>query len=93
MAVAVTDRVQRALSAVYTFFDPNLSERAPGTYSVLCQIEMAQDLGLDYLYLGYWIEECRKMAYKDSFRPLQAWIGHHWQTFERGEPLRWRLGG
>jgi arginine-tRNA-protein transferase len=93
MAVAVTDRLQRALSAVYTFFDPGLSHRSPGTYALLCQIHLARRLGLDHLYLGYWIEECRKMSYKDGFRPLQAWIGRRWQTFDRGEPIPWRHGG
>jgi arginine-tRNA-protein transferase len=93
MAVAVTDRVQRALSAVYTFFDPALARRSPGTYALLCQIELARQIDLDHLYLGYWIEDCRKMAYKDSFRPIQAWVGHRWQAFERGEPIRWRASG
>jgi hypothetical protein len=87
MAVAVTDRLPGALSAVYTFFDPGLSERAPGTYAILCQIEEARRLGLEHLYLGYWIGACPKMSYKDRFRPLEAWTDEGWRRYERGEEV------
>jgi arginyl-tRNA--protein-N-Asp/Glu arginylyltransferase len=89
MAVAVTDVLPRALSAVYTFFDPELSDRAPGTCAILAQIREAQRLGLDYLYLGYWIGECRKMSYKDRYRPTEAWTGEGWRHLDRGEPIAW----
>ena len=87
MAVAVTDRLPGALSAVYTFFDPEFSERAPGTYAILCQIEAARRLGLEHLYLGYWIGACPKMSYKDRFRPLEAWTDEGWRRYERGEEV------
>jgi arginyl-tRNA--protein-N-Asp/Glu arginylyltransferase len=87
MAVAVTDRLGGCLSAVYTFFDPELSERAPGTYAILCQIEEARRLDLDHLYLGYWIGECAKMSYKERFRPLEAWVGERWRRYERGNEI------
>jgi arginine-tRNA-protein transferase len=87
VGVAVTDRLAHGLSAVYTFFDPELADRAPGTFAVLAQIELARSLGLPYLYLGYWIGTCRKMAYKDRFRPIEAWGEGNWRRFERGEPL------
>jgi arginine-tRNA-protein transferase len=90
VAVAVTDLLPRALSAVYTFFEPELSDRAPGTYALLRQIALARDTGRDHLYLGYWIEECRKMSYKDKYRPLEAFVGGHWRRFARGEPIVWR---
>lgn len=85
VGVAVTDRLLHGLSAVYTFFDPELARRAPGTLAVLAQIEVARRLGLPYLYLGYWIGACRKMAYKDRFRPIEAWDGRVWRRFERGD--------
>ncbi|MGE5153984.1 MAG: arginyltransferase [Bdellovibrio bacteriovorus] len=85
--VAVTDRLMRGLSAVYTFFDPDLADLAPGTFAVLAQIQIAKGLGLPYLYLGYWIGACRKMAYKDRFRPIEAWDGQGWRRFERGQDL------
>jgi arginine-tRNA-protein transferase len=87
MAVAVTDRLPGCLSAVYTFFDPALTARAPGTYAVLCQIEETRRLGLRYLYLGYWIAECRKMSYKDRFRPMEARIGERWRRYDRGTSI------
>jgi arginine-tRNA-protein transferase len=90
MAVAVTDVLGNALSAVYTFFDPDLSAQAPGTLAVLCQASEAQRWGLDWLYLGYWIEECRKMSYKDRFRPVEAWIDGAWRPAERGAGIPWR---
>lgn len=87
MAVAVTDLTPGGLSAVYTFFDPDLSHRAPGTYAILCQIEAAKGLGLPYLYLGYWIQDCGKMSYKARFRPLEAWNGRDWERFGPGQPI------
>ncbi|MCF7983928.1 MAG: arginyltransferase [Thiohalocapsa sp.] len=87
LGVAVTDVFTDGLSAVYTFFDPDYAARSPGTYAILSQIEEARRLGLQYVYLGYWIAESRKMAYKESFRPLEAWDGRAWRTFERGEPI------
>lgn len=87
MAVAVTDVTPGGLSAVYTFFDPALSARSPGTFAILCQIQVARGLGLPYLYLGYWIEDCRKMNYKTRFRPLEAWNGCYWDSGGPGQPV------
>ncbi len=87
LGVAVTDLMAHGLSAVYTFFEPTLSDRAPGTFAILAQIEMARQRQLPYLYLGYWIGRSRKMAYKERFRPIEAWDGRRWSRFERGTPL------
>lgn len=87
VAVAITDVLEHGLSAVYTFFDPAFSDRAPGTYAILSQIEAARGLGLSYLYLGYWIQTCAKMSYKDKFRPIEAWDGQRWSRFERSQPM------
>ena len=70
VGVAVTDTLPHGLSAVYTFFEPDQAERGLGTFAVLAQIETARRLGLPYVYLGYWIEESRKMAYKAHFQPI-----------------------
>lgn len=78
-AVAIVDLLDKALSAVYTFFDPELASHSLGTYAVLWQIEHAKQLGLDYLYLGYWIKQCRKMSYKDQYRPLYGFIDQQWR--------------
>ena len=76
--VSVLDRVEDGLSAVYTFFDPEREKRSLGTYAVLWQIECARRLGLPYVYLGYWIEDSRKMAYKSNYRPLEGLVNHQW---------------
>jgi arginyl-tRNA--protein-N-Asp/Glu arginylyltransferase len=86
-AVAAIDRLANALSAVYTFFDPRFSAFSPGVYAVLWQIGYARELGLRWVYLGYWIEECRKMTYKTQYRPLQALIGGQWRQFEKHQPI------
>ena len=87
LAVAVVDRLVSGLSAVYTFFDPAYEERGLGTLAVLWQIGEAKRLGLDWLYLGFWIGACGKMSYKTNFRPLEALINDHWLSFEKGEKI------
>ena len=92
VGVAVTDLLPQGFSAVYTFFDPGLRERALGTFCVLTQIRMAQLFRRPYLYLGYWISASRKMVYKERFRPIEAWDGQQWRCFERGQGLAGSLG-
>ncbi len=72
VAVAVTDVCDTGLSAVYTFFEPDLPKRSLGTYAILRQIELARARGLPYLYLGYWIEAHPKMGYKARFGGLEV---------------------
>jgi arginyl-tRNA--protein-N-Asp/Glu arginylyltransferase len=79
LAVAVVDVLDNALSAVYTFYDPNHSSRSLGVLAVLWQIHYAQQHSLDYVYLGYWISDCRKMRYKSQYQPLQGWLNGNWQ--------------
>ncbi len=80
VAVAVTDRVDQGLSAFYTYFDPELSRRRGlGNYAVLWQINQCQQLGLPWLYLGYWIADCDKMRYKQLYRPLQGLVHNRWR--------------
>jgi arginine-tRNA-protein transferase len=70
-AIALTDVLSDGLSMVYSFFDPALADRSLGTFMVLDHVARARRLGLRYLYLGYWIENSRKMAYKARFQPQE----------------------
>lgn len=79
LAVAVVDCLFDALSAVYTFFEPDERSRGLGVLAVLWQIGEARRLGLPWVYLGYLIEECPKMSYKVRYRPLEAFIKGSWQ--------------
>ena len=76
--VSLVDRLGDGLSSVYTFFEPEPASASYGTYSILWQIERCRTLGLPYLYLGYWIRESPKMAYKASFRPIEGLMGGRW---------------
>ena len=87
MAVAVTDVLPNALSAVYTFFDPTLGRFSPGVFAILWQIDEARRRGLKHLYMGYWIADSKKMRYKDQYRPLEAWNGRAWRRFEPDESI------
>lgn len=80
--VSVIDRLTDGLSSVYTFFDPDVERAAYGTFGVLWQIAICRQLGLPYLYLGYWIAESPKMAYKARFRPLEAYRNGEWKAME-----------
>ena len=77
--VSVVDVADSGLSAVYTFYDPDIPQSSFGTYNVLWQIERCRAMGMPYLYLGYWIKESQKMAYKVNFRPLEGLIEGRWQ--------------
>jgi len=77
--LSVVDVADSGLSAVYTFYDPDIPQSSFGTYNVLWQIERCRAMGMPYLYLGYWIKESQKMAYKVNFRPLEGLIDGHWQ--------------
>lgn len=83
LAVAVTDVLPDALSAVYTFFDPDAAARSLGTFAVLQQIALAQRKRLQHLYLGFWIEGHPKMQYKSGYRPLQFLHDREWRTLPR----------
>ena len=77
--VSIVDELQDGLSSVYTFFDPDLPAASLGTYTILWQIEYCRKLDLPYLYLGYWIAQSKKMAYKINFQPMEGLIDGRWQ--------------
>ena len=80
LAIAVADELDDALSAIYTFFDPDVEERSPGVHAVLWLIEETKRLDKSHLYLGYWIKQCQKMSYKMDYKPIEMFINSHWIT-------------
>jgi leucyl-tRNA---protein transferase len=80
--VALVDKLVDGLSAVYTFFDPDLHQRSLGVFGVLTQIRLAREIGLPYVYLGYWIAACEKMAYKSDYQPLEGLLDGRWQSIK-----------
>ena len=78
--VSIVDKLQDGVSSVYTFYDPDVAGASFGTFNILWQIELCRKLDLPYLYLGYWIAQSRKMAYKIEFQPMQGLVSGRWQA-------------
>jgi len=74
----VVDTLDDGLSAIYTYFSPQEEQRSPGTFAILSLVALAAKMELPYVYLGYWIDGCRKMAYKSQFHPQELYIGNQW---------------
>jgi arginine-tRNA-protein transferase len=82
VAACLLDALDDGFSAVYSFFDPEFEKRSLGTFIILDLIERCRALRLPYLYLGYWINGNRKMAYKTRFRPLEALSPKGWARID-----------
>ena len=83
LAVALTDVLSDGLSMVYSFFESEEASRSLGTFMILDHIARARDMGLAYVYLGYWVEGSRKMGYKGRFLPQERLTPHGWTRVER----------
>ncbi len=77
--ISILDQLSDGLSSVYTFFDPDAPTASYGTYNILWQLEQCRQLGMPYLYLGYWIRESRKMAYKARYFPIEGYVEGVWR--------------
>lgn len=77
-AIAVIDQLDDAWSAVYTFFEPKFSNYSLGVYAILWEIKQTKLRQHEFLYLGFWIKNCQKMAYKANYRPIQLFIDNQW---------------
>ena len=77
--VSILDELQDGMSSVYTFFDPEIETASFGTFNILWQIDACVKRDVPFLYLGYWIAQSRKMAYKINFRPIEGLIDGRWQ--------------
>jgi len=82
--VSIIDVLSDGLSSVYTFYDPDLPGASLGTYNVLWQIAQCAANNLPHLYLGYWIGDSRKMAYKSNFRPIEGLFEGEWRDLDAG---------
>lgn len=80
--VSIIDVLNDGLSSVYTFYDPEVPGASFGTFNIMWQIEQAKRLGIPYVYLGYWIENSPKMAYKINFKPLEALRRGKWEEWQ-----------
>jgi leucyl-tRNA---protein transferase len=85
VAAGLTDRLGDGLSAVYSFFAPDEGRRSLGSFTILWLIERARQAGLSYVYLGYWVPESSKMAYKARFRPSEVLIGGLWRVLSEAD--------
>lgn len=83
LAVAVTDEQPGSLSALYTWFDPKMSALSPGVVAIQAQLQMARELGKKWLYLGFWIKDSSKMAYKSGYQPLEIFKNNRWELLKR----------
>ncbi|MBK8258598.1 MAG: arginyltransferase [Polyangiaceae bacterium] len=81
--IAVTDRGETSLSAVYTYYDPSYEPMSLGVFSVLTQVELCKQWGLTFMYLGLYIEGSEHMSYKATYMPHERLIGGQWRTFEK----------
>jgi len=81
IACALSDELSDGLSMVYSFYDPDAARRGLGTFMILDHIRRAAEAGLGHVYLGYWIAEAPKMAYKTRFRPLETLGRNGWIRF------------
>jgi arginine-tRNA-protein transferase len=80
--VSIVDVLDDGLSSVYTFYDPDVPAASFGSYAILWQINRCRELALPYLYLGYWIKDSRKMAYKANYRPLEVFRDGLWVVLD-----------
>lgn len=78
LAVAVIDQLPEALSAIYTFYEPEEEQRSLGVFAILWQIYFCNENKLRQLYLGYYIKESKKMSYKNKFQPHQIYKNDEW---------------
>jgi arginyl-tRNA--protein-N-Asp/Glu arginylyltransferase len=80
--VSMVDIVRDGISAVYTFYDANDANCSYGTFNIVWLAEWAKQLDTQYLYLGYWIADSQKMAYKQKFAPQEGLINGEWVSLE-----------
>lgn len=83
VGACLTDRQGDGLSMIYSFFDPDRTDRMGlGSYIIVDHVLRAQKAGLPYVYLGYWVEGSERMGYKIRYRPIERLGRGGWERFE-----------
>ena len=91
LAACLSDILGDGLSMVYSFYDPAEQQRSLGSYMILDHIRLAREMGLPYVYLGYWVAGSPKMDYKIGYRPFELCDGARWRRFRSEQEFRrWR---
>ena len=85
IATCLTDVLDDGLSMVYSFYNPDLARQSLGTYIILDHVRIAQEAGLPYVYLGYWVPGSPKMGYKAGFSALEVFRGGDWNDIKSGD--------
>jgi arginyl-tRNA--protein-N-Asp/Glu arginylyltransferase len=86
VGACLTDRQGDGLSMIYSFYDPDHGARTGlGNFIILDHIRRAADMGLAYVYLGYWVEGSARMQYKVRYRPLERLTRTGWQRIAADE--------
>jgi len=88
VCVDLIDILEDGISSVYCYYDPNYPRNSLGIYSLLYQIRLAENLGLDWVYLGYWVDGCKAFEYKENFQPMEILEGYP-RIFEKPEWKPW----
>jgi leucyl-tRNA---protein transferase len=83
VACALVDALADGLSLVYAYFDPEYDKRSLGSFVILDHIRQATEVGIAYVYLGYWIKGSVKMNYKANFRPIEALGASGWEVLDQ----------
>lgn len=84
-AVCLTDMLDDGVSMVYSFFEPDRARDSLGTYIILDHIEIAREIGLPHVYLGYWVPGSPKMGYKADFSGLELYVANKWERLRAAE--------
>ena len=82
IGATLTDVLEDGLSMIYSYYDTNRASRSLGTYMILDHIQRAKDMGVPYVYLGYWVSGSAKMDYKARFLPQERLSGTGWELFD-----------
>ena len=87
IGACLADRVNDGLSAVYSFFEPNLARQSLGNHAIKWLIARTRELGLPNVYLGYWVRDSRKMSYKTRFHPAEILIAGSWRRYDADQTI------